>query len=91
MGYDSRTAGAIRATSDYYDRCSERDELEGTFWYDGGLLLPSSFAFSAFLIIRCYGTFRMWPASLVSVMDANYQSSHLALECPIPFPPCTTR
>lgn len=35
MGYDTRTSAAIRATSDYYDRCSERDEKEGTFWYDG--------------------------------------------------------
>jgi len=37
MGYDTRTSAAIRTTSDYYDRCSERDEKEGTFWYDGEL------------------------------------------------------
>jgi cytochrome b pre-mRNA-processing protein 3 len=35
MGYNTRTATAIRATSDYYDRCSERDEKEATFFYDG--------------------------------------------------------
>lgn len=41
MGYDTRTSAAIRTTSDYYDRCSERDEKEGTFWYDGEpLFLP---------------------------------------------------
>lgn len=39
MGYDTRTSAAIRTTSDYYDRCSERDEKEGTFWYDGELEL----------------------------------------------------
>lgn len=41
MGYDTRTSAAIRTTSDYYDRCSERDEKEGTFWYDGELELFS--------------------------------------------------
>jgi hypothetical protein len=35
MGYDTTTSAAIRTTSDYYDRCSERDEKEGSFWYDG--------------------------------------------------------
>jgi len=34
MGYNTRTATAIRTTSDYYDRCSERDEREATFFYD---------------------------------------------------------
>lgn len=42
MGYDTRTSAAIRTTSDYYDRCSERDEKEGTFWYDGEHLLSLS-------------------------------------------------
>jgi cytochrome b pre-mRNA-processing protein 3 len=38
MGYNSTSAAAVRSTSDYYDRCSERDEKESTFFYDGGYL-----------------------------------------------------
>ena len=37
MGYNQNTSIAIRATSDYYDRCSERDEREASFFYEGEL------------------------------------------------------
>lgn len=40
MGYNTRTATAIRTTSDYYDRCSERDEREGSFFYEGEPRFP---------------------------------------------------
>lgn len=38
FGYHSQTSTAIRTTSDYYDRCAERGEVEAAFFYEG----PSS-------------------------------------------------
>lgn len=35
FGYHSQTSTAIRTTSDYYDRCAERGEIEAPFWYEG--------------------------------------------------------
>lgn len=44
FGYHSQTSTAIRTTSDYYDRCAERGEIESAFWYEGksGSLSPLS-------------------------------------------------
>lgn len=35
FGYHSQTSTAIRTTSDYYDRCAERGEIEAPFFYEG--------------------------------------------------------
>jgi cytochrome b pre-mRNA-processing protein 3 len=35
MGYNNSTTKAIRVTSDLYDRCAERAEIEADFWYNG--------------------------------------------------------
>jgi len=35
MGYNSRTTTAIRVTSDLYDRCAERWDLDKDFWQGG--------------------------------------------------------
>lgn len=35
FGYHSQTSTAIRTTSDYYDRCAERGEVEAAFFYEG--------------------------------------------------------
>lgn len=66
---------AIRATSDYYDRCAERDEREACFFYDGTYLSCN--------IICCADSnspCRMRSAKILSVMDADYQSAHLAFK-----------
>ncbi|GAA6062137.1 hypothetical protein JCM10212_003172 [Sporobolomyces blumeae] len=41
FGYHSQTSTAIRTTSDYYDRCAERGEIEAPFWYEECSLPPS--------------------------------------------------
>ncbi|KAM0787582.1 hypothetical protein ACM66B_003652 [Microbotryomycetes sp. NB124-2] len=41
FGYNSQTSSAIRTTSDYYDRCAERGELESPFFYEECSLPPS--------------------------------------------------
>lgn len=35
MGYNSTTSTAIRVSSDLYDRCAERTDVERDFWYKG--------------------------------------------------------
>ena len=42
LGYNPTQTAAIRTSSDYYDRCAERDEKEGTFFYDGARCACSS-------------------------------------------------
>ncbi|GAA5997765.1 Cbp3p [Rhodotorula paludigena] len=41
FGYHSQTSTAIRTTSDYYDRCAERGEIEAPFFYEECSLPPS--------------------------------------------------
>ena len=41
MGYNSVTTTAIRVTSDLFDRCAERADLESDFWYGGASPLSS--------------------------------------------------
>ncbi|GAA5825557.1 hypothetical protein JCM11251_000283 [Rhodosporidiobolus azoricus] len=41
FGYHSQTSTAIRTTSDYYDRCAERSEVESAFFYEECSLPPS--------------------------------------------------
>ncbi|BGP15933.1 hypothetical protein JCM10213_003637 [Rhodosporidiobolus nylandii] len=41
FGYHSTTSTAIRTTSDYYDRCAERGEIESAFFYEECSLPPS--------------------------------------------------
>ncbi|GAA6058111.1 hypothetical protein JCM3770_005944 [Rhodotorula araucariae] len=41
FGYHSQTSTAIRTTSDYYDRCAERGEVEAAFFYEECSLPPS--------------------------------------------------
>ncbi|GAA5870655.1 hypothetical protein JCM3774_001717 [Rhodotorula dairenensis] len=41
FGYHSQTSTAIRTTSDYYDRCAERGEVEAPFFYEECSLPPS--------------------------------------------------
>ncbi|GAA6027527.1 hypothetical protein JCM8097_007906 [Rhodosporidiobolus ruineniae] len=41
FGYHSTTSTAIRTTSDYYDRCAERGEVESAFFYEECSLPPS--------------------------------------------------
>ncbi|GAA5849526.1 hypothetical protein JCM8547_000484 [Rhodosporidiobolus lusitaniae] len=41
FGYHSATSTAIRTTSDYYDRCAERGEIEAPFFYEECSLPPS--------------------------------------------------
>ncbi|GAA5891243.1 hypothetical protein JCM5296_006874 [Sporobolomyces johnsonii] len=41
FGYHSQTSTAIRTTSDYYDRCAERGEIESPFFYEECSLPPS--------------------------------------------------
>ncbi|KAK4056911.1 Serine carboxypeptidase 3 [Microbotryomycetes sp. JL221] len=41
FGYNSETASAIRTTSDFYDRCAERGEVESSFFYEECSLPPS--------------------------------------------------
>ncbi|GAA6007813.1 hypothetical protein JCM10207_004882 [Rhodosporidiobolus poonsookiae] len=41
FGYHSATSTAIRTTSDYYDRCAERGEIESAFFYEECSLPPS--------------------------------------------------
>lgn len=40
FGYHSTTSTAIRTTSDYYDRCAERGEIEAPFFYEGSSFFP---------------------------------------------------
>lgn len=35
LGYNTTTSTAIRTTSDFYDRCAERAEVEAPFFYEG--------------------------------------------------------
>lgn len=42
MGYNSVTSTAIRVSSDLYDRCAERADLEADFWY-GECGLPRTY------------------------------------------------
>ncbi|UZJ55830.1 hypothetical protein CBS101457_005150 [Exobasidium rhododendri] len=42
MGYNSMTSKAIRVTSDLYDRCAQRADLEADFWY-GECQLPRTY------------------------------------------------
>lgn len=42
FGYHSQTSTAIRTSSDYYDRCAERGEIEAPFFYEGALSLSIS-------------------------------------------------
>ncbi|GAA5982052.1 hypothetical protein JCM10908_004718 [Rhodotorula pacifica] len=41
FGYHSQTSTAIRTSSDYYDRCAERGEIEAPFFYEECSLPPS--------------------------------------------------
>ncbi|KAM0754906.1 hypothetical protein T439DRAFT_321965 [Meredithblackwellia eburnea MCA 4105] len=41
FGYHSQTSTAIRTTSDFYDRCAERGEIEAPFFYEECSLPPS--------------------------------------------------
>ncbi|GAA5970750.1 hypothetical protein JCM11641_004439 [Rhodosporidiobolus odoratus] len=41
FGYHSTTSTAIRNTSDYYDRCAERGEIDSAFFYEECSLPPS--------------------------------------------------
>ncbi|PWN88607.1 hypothetical protein FA10DRAFT_268784 [Acaromyces ingoldii] len=42
MGYNSTTSTAIRVSSDLYDRCAERADIEAAFWY-GECGLPRTY------------------------------------------------
>ncbi|BGO91314.1 hypothetical protein NBRC10512_007052 [Rhodotorula toruloides] len=41
FGYNTQTSTAIRVTTDYYDRCAERAEVEAPFFYEECYLPPS--------------------------------------------------
>ena len=76
MGYNQNTSIAIRATSDYYDRCSERDEREASFFYEGEL----------------YGTSHNWCADRARHKDTDLRiwwhcSSPQNADCPNPTHP----
>lgn len=82
MGYDARTSAAIRTTSDYYDRCSERDEKEGTFWYDGESFPRAFPEVWTSCILRC----RRNSMSKLTILVSPLASSRLFVfaECGLP-------
>lgn len=104
FGYHSQTSTAIRTASDYYDRCSERGQVEAQFFYDGSYLslslsptCPSFFSSSLFLTSffsfpSSYSPYnRMRITTFIPNLVLNNNSAHLALIRSISVPPFTPR
>ncbi|CEQ40233.1 SPOSA6832_01832, partial [Sporobolomyces salmonicolor] len=67
FGYHSQTSTAIRTTSDYYDRCAERGEIEAPFFYEECSLPPSFQAWFSLTTLHVWllsVRFRALPAPL---------------------------
>jgi len=86
FGYHSQTSTAIRTTSDYYDRCAERGEIEAPFWYEGELSFPRS-QLRGRPYSHVHKFDRVLSTTFVSNLVLDYDSSRLAPLRSIPFPP----